>query len=295
MKRVMLTIAYDGTQYVGWQMQPNGTAIEEVINRELSSLLGENIVIAGASRTDSGVHALGNVAVFDTESRIPAEKICFALNQRLPEDIVIRDSREVPADFHPRYSSCTKTYEYRIYNNIHPNPIKRRYSYFVYAPLDLDAMRKAAEYIVGEHNFASFCSAHAQVKTTVRTIYSLEIFAQPEENAFSEAGKTAASSNGSLTNPAGCDRADGPINEAVRESKQTRSYQASDIIIRISGNGFLYNMVRIIVGTLCKVGYHFYPPEHVREIIEGCDRGLAGPKAPANGLTLVKIEYPDLQ
>ncbi len=262
MKRILLKIAYDGTNYVGWQVQPNGTAIEEIINRELSALLKEEIVIAGASRTDSGVHAKGNVAVFDTETRIPAEKICFALNQRLPSDIVCRESYEVPADFHPRYAKCTKTYEYRIYNDIHPDPLKRRYSYFVYMPLDVEAMRMAAQYIVGEHDFASFCSAHAQVKTTVRTVYSLEIIT---DNCEMDGGQA--------------------------HHQDYRTYQAHDIIIRISGNGFLYNMVRIIAGTLCKVGYHFYPPEHVKEIIDGCDRGLAGPKAPSEGLTLVGIEY----
>lgn len=291
MKRVMLTIAYDGTEYVGWQMQPNGTAVEEVLNRELSSLLGENIIVAGASRTDSGVHALGNIAVFDTESRIPAEKICFALNQRLPDDIVIRDSREVPADFHPRHAACTKTYEYRIYNNIHPNPLKRRYSYFVYAPLDIEAMKKAAEYIVGEHDFASFCSAHAQVKTTVRTVYSLEISAFPEENGNRESNPDDCGSD----NIGIADKDTESYGESENGRKEIRTYQASDIVIRISGNGFLYNMVRIIVGTLCKVGYHFYPPEHVKEIIDGCDRNLAGPKAPANGLKLVKIDYPELK
>lgn len=263
MRRIMITIAYDGTDYVGWQMQPNGIAVEQVINKALSELLKEDIIIAGASRTDSGVHADGNVAVFDSETRIPAEKICFALNQRLPKDIVCTSSREVKADFHPRHADCIKTYEYRIYNAVHPDPLKRRYSYFVYVPLDIDAMRRAAEYLKGEHDFASFCSAHAQVKTTVRNIYSLDIFASD-----GRADKTD-------------DNVDDP----------RRTYMASDIVIRISGNGFLYNMVRIIVGTLVKVGYHFYPPEYVKTILEGCDRKLAGPKAPAEGLKLVGIEY----
>lgn len=282
MKRIFLKIAYDGTNYVGWQIQPNGTAVEEIINRELSELLHENIVIAGASRTDSGVHAKGNVAVFDTETQIPAEKICFALNQRLPSDIVCRESFEVSPDFHPRYANCTKTYEYRIYNDIHPDPIKRRYSYFVYMPLDVEAMRKAAGYIVGEHDFASFCSAHAQVKTTVRTVYSLDVLTE------SRVGLPFSSENISAEKNEACDDATADIAGA---QKKYRTYQAHDIVIRISGNGFLYNMVRIIAGTLCKVGYHFYPPEHVKEIIDGCDRGLAGPKAPAEGLTLIGIEY----
>ena len=127
MKRVMLTVAYDGTAYAGWQVQPNGVTIEEVLNKHLSSLLRENIVVIGASRTDSGVHALGNVAVFDTNARMPAEKVSFAMNQRLPEDVKIVDSREVPLDFHPRRQHCRKTYEYKILNTIHPVPNYRLY------------------------------------------------------------------------------------------------------------------------------------------------------------------------
>lgn len=290
MKRIFLKIAYDGTEYVGWQMQPNGTAVEEILNRELSALLHEEIVVAGASRTDSGVHANGNVAVFDTEARIPADKICFALNQRLPSDIVCRESFEVSPDFHPRHADCIKTYEYHIYNDVHPDPIKRRYSYFVYMPLDVDAMRKAAEYIIGEHDFASFCSAHAQVKTTVRTVYSLDIITDGDIRGISRTEIT--SDEGSEIKNMNNEMKDGL--EKTPKDKPRKEYSSHDIVIRITGNGFLYNMVRIIAGTLCKVGYHFYPPEHVKEIIEGCDRGLAGPKAPAEGLTLIGIEYINL-
>lgn len=239
-----MIISYDGTNYCGWQIQINGITVEEVINRELSSLLGEKIAVIGASRTDSGVHAIGNVAVFDTETRIPAEKISFALNQRLPDDIRIQKSEEVAEDFHPRYCNSTKTYEYKILNRNFPDPLNRLYTHFVYMPLNVEKMKEAADYIVGEHDFASFCSAGSQVKTTTRTVYTLDV---TKEN---------------------------------------------DIInIRISGNGFLYNMVRIIVGTLLKVGLGVYPPEHVKEIIEAKDRYQAGPKAPAKGLTLVGIEY----
>ena len=116
MKRVRLTIAYDGTNYCGWQVQINGITVEEVLNKALKDLLNEEIAVIGASRTDSGVHAMGNVAVFDTETRIPAEKISFALNQRLPNDIRIQKSDEVPLDWHPRYRDSTKTYEYKILN-----------------------------------------------------------------------------------------------------------------------------------------------------------------------------------
>ena len=188
--------------------------------------------------------AMGNVAVFDTETRIPAEKISFALNQRLPNDIRIQKSDEVPLDWHPRYRDSTKTYEYKILNRRFPDPLQRFYTHFMYMPLDEQKMKEAAEYIVGEHDFASFCSAGSQVDSTVRTVYSLSV------------------------------------------------NKRDDVIsIRITGNGFLYNMVRIIVGTLIKVGLGVYPPEHVKEIIEAKDRYVAGPKAPACGLTLVGIEY----
>ena len=132
MKRIKLTVAYDGTNYCGWQIQDNGITIEEVLNRELSKLLQEDIKIIGASRTDSGVHALGNVAVFDTQTRIPPEKISFALNQRLPDDIRIQESCQVADDFHPRFCDTIKTYEYRIWNDKFPNPLVRLYSKFCY-------------------------------------------------------------------------------------------------------------------------------------------------------------------
>lgn len=244
MKRVKLIIAYDGTNYCGWQIQINGITVEEVINKHLSELLSEDIKVIGASRTDSGVHALGNVAVFDTNSRIPAEKMSYALNTRLPDDIRIQSSEEVPLDFHPRFCNSTKTYEYTILNRTFPLPTSRLYSYFIYYPLCIERMQQAANYLIGEHDFKSFCSTRTQVESTVRTVYSLDL------------------------------------------------YKEGDFIkIRISGNGFLYNMVRIIVGTLVKVGLGVYPPEHVKDILEACDRTKAGPKAPAEGLMLVGIEY----
>ncbi len=246
MKRVKLIVAYDGTNYCGWQIQKNGITIEEVLNRELSRLLAEEITVIGASRTDSGVHALGNVAVFDTETRIPAEKISFALNQRLPDDIRITDSREVAPDFHPRYCDTIKTYEYRIWNDTFPNPIVRLYSKFVYFKIDVEKMEKAAAYLVGEHDFKSFCTPRTQVESTVRKV---------TEISFRREGKM--------------------------------------IIMTIRGTGFLYNMVRIIMGTLLKCGMNMYPPEHVKEILEACDRAVAGPKAEACGLTLVGIDYLD--
>ena len=244
MKRVKLTIAYDGTNYCGWQIQPNGITIEEVLNRALKKLTGENILVIGASRTDSGVHALGNVAVFDTETTIPADRIAYALNQKLPEDIVITKSEEVSPTFHPRYCDSEKTYEYHILNTKTPIPTKRLTNYFVSYDLDVDKMRKGASYLVGEHDFVSFCNVRTDVENTVRTVTALDILQNGEE-----------------------------------------------IIIRISGNGFLYNMVRIIVGTLLRVGRGFYEPEKVKEILETKDRKAAGVTAPPHGLFLVEIRY----
>ncbi len=243
-KRIRLTVAYDGTNYHGWQLQDNGNTIEAELNKGLSELLGEEIRVIGASRTDSKVHALGNVAVFDTVSRMPAGKISYALNQRLPEDIRIQKSQEVPADWHPRRCESRKTYEYRIYRAEFPMPVKRLDSYFVYQPLDVGRMREAAAYLEGEHDFKSFCQTGAQVESTVRTIHSLWV----EE-------------------------------------------QESDLIIRVCGNGFLYNMVRIIVGTLIEVGQGRREPESMQEILGALDRAAAGPTAPAHGLTLVKYEF----
>lgn len=244
MKRVKLTVAYDGTNYCGWQVQPNGITVQEILNQCLSEFTGEKIETIGASRTDAGVHALGNVAVFDTEMRMPGDKFSFALNQRLPEDIRIQKSEEVEMDFHPRYVKSEKTYEYHILNRRFPIPTERFYSHFTYIPLDIERMREAASYLIGEHDFKSFCGTGAQVKTTVRTVKEIQI----EKN--------------------------------------------EDIItIRITGEGFLYNMVRIIAGTLMDIGGGLYPPEKMQEILAAKDRKKAGPTAPARGLTLIGIQY----
>lgn len=248
MKRVKIIVAYDGTNYCGWQVQPNGITIESVLNHHLSELLGEEIHVIGASRTDSGVHADGNVAVFDTSARMPAERISYALNTRLPQDIRIQDSCEVPSDFHPRFQRTVKTYEYRICSRKFPDPCSRLYSLFYYWELDVEQMKKAAAYLLGEHDFTSFCTKKEEVTNCVRTIYSLDI------------EKTG-----------------------------------DQIVIRIRGNGFLYNMVRIITGTLLRVGGGLIKPEQISEILAARDRSAAAETAPAHGLKLVKIEYPDYE
>ena len=182
MRRIRIFVAYDGTNYCGWQIQPNGITIEEKLNKALNRLTGEDIRVIGASRTDSGVHALGNVAVFDTESPIPPERFSYALNQRLPEDIVVVKSDEVPLDWHPRYQdNISKTYEYHIYNAQMPNPLKTRYCTFVSFPLDIGAMREGAKYLIGAHDFVSFCNIRTNTQDTVRTVYDLTIEKKDDE------------------------------------------------------------------------------------------------------------------
>jgi len=242
--RVKMIVAYDGTNYCGWQIQPNGITIEQVLNEHLSRLLKEDIKVTGASRTDAGVHSLGNVCMFDTNTRMSAEKISYALNQKLPEDIVVVDSCEVSDDFHPRFSKSRKTYEYRILNARFRNPTRRLDTYFYHYPLDTEKMSEAAKYLIGEHDFASFCSANSQAQTTVRTIYDCTVS------------------------------------------------KVGDIItIRVTGNGFLYNMVRIIAGTLVKIGGSDMPADAMNGIIAATDRAAAGPTAPAHGLTMIGLKY----
>lgn len=243
-KRILLIVAYDGTNYHGWQLQPNGITIESELNKQISELTGENIQVIGASRTDAGVHALGNVAVFDTNSPIPGNKFTYALNCRLPQDIKIQKSMEVSSDFHPRKCSSRKTYEYRITCAPLPIPTKRLYSYYIYHEPNIEIMQEAATLFIGEHDFKSFCAVASQAETTVRTIYLLQV-----------------------------------------------EKEGNDIVIRVAGSGFLYNMVRIIAGTLLEVGLERRSKEQIAAALVGKDRKLAGPTAPANGLTLVSYEF----
>jgi len=242
--RIMLTVAYDGTNYHGWQLQPEAITIEKVLNETLSLLLNEDIQVIGGSRTDAGVHALSNIAVFDTVSTIPAEKFPYVLNRLLPEDIRIQKGQDVADDFHPRHCDTRKTYEYKILNTEFQIPTKRTDTYHYYVKLDTDKMNQAAKCLIGEHDFTSFCSVNSQAETHIRTIIDINV--RKEDN---------------------------------------------EVIISVTGNGFLYNMVRIIAGTLIEVGRNHIEPEAVKIMLEACNREAAGPTAPPQGLTLVKYEF----
>lgn len=246
MRRIKLTVAYDGTAYCGWQVQPNGITVQEVLNKALSELFKTEISTIGASRTDAGVHALGNVAVFDTEARMSGDRVAYALNTRLPEDIRIVGSEEVSPEFHPRFTSTVKTYQYRILNRTFPDPTRRLNSIHWYGKLDFEAMQEAAKLYVGTHDFAGFATQVQDKENTVRTIYSAELTKEDDM-----------------------------------------------ILFTITGNGFLYNMVRILTGTLLEVGRGSMKVSDIEKVLETKDRTKAGPTAPARGLTLVKIRYPE--
>ena len=246
MRNLALILMYEGTRYHGWQVQKTEITVAQTLEEAAEQVVGHPVHMTGCGRTDAGVHAYGNVAVFDTESTIPGDRFTFALNRFLPDSIVIQDSWEVSVDFHPRHCDTRKTYEYRILNTAVPLPQKRNFTWHVAGSIDIEKMKEAAAYIVGEHDFKSFCCVRTQAESTVRTIYSLEVL-----------------------------------------------QEGSEIIIRIKGNGFLYNMVRIITGTLIQVGKGRFKPEYVKQMLEAKDRTVAGQTAPPQGLTLVGIEYVD--
>lgn len=244
MKNIKLTIEYDGSNYFGWQKQNNKETIQETIERAILTVTGERSNLIGSSRTDTGVHAKGMVANFKTNSTIPSNKIKFALNNKLPDDIVIINSEEVSDDFHSRYNSKGKTYCYTIINRKDRLALGRNYSYQFKWDLDVEKMKSACKYFIGEHDFCAFMSSGSSVKTTVRTINELYI----EDN-----------------------------NDEIK--------------IFISANGFLYNMVRIIVGTLIMVGVGKISDVDIIDIIKSKDRTKAGACVPANGLILEKVYY----
>ncbi len=244
-RRIMLTVAYDGTAYSGFAVQENTPeTIEGKLNEAIERLTGEKTEVIGASRTDAGVHAYGNVVVFDTESTIPGDRFIFAINHELPQDIRITDSREVSPDFHPRHCNTEKTYEYRILNTPISVPTKRLYACHFSMPLDVDIMNEAAAYLVGEHDFTSFCNAQSQALSHVRTVKDVHV---------------------------------------------TRN--GDEVVISVTGNGFLYNMVRIIAGTLMQIGRGKGGPSQMKTILEKKNRAAAGPTAPPQGLFLMKYEF----
>lgn len=246
MKRILLTVEYDGTNYAGWQRQINGLAVQQVLEEALQKATKERIVVTGASRTDAGVHALGQAVHFDTESRIPPEKYPFVLNTMLPRDVRVHAGREVPEGFHARFMTCGKRYTYRIVNSRHASAIRRNTHVHVPLPLDLAPMQEAAKQLLGAHDYAAFQAAGGTAKTTVRTITKAELVQLGDE-----------------------------------------------IILTVEGDAFLYNMVRIIAGTLIEIGLHRRTVNAFSEAYETLDRLSLGVTAPPHGLELTKVYYPE--
>ena len=246
MKRILITVEYDGTQYAGWQRQTNGLAVQQVLEEALSSCCGQQIRVTGASRTDAGVHALGQAVHFDTDSRIPPEKYPFVLNTLLPADIRVHTGRSVPDGFHARFLTCGKLYTYRFLNSRHGSAIRRNTHLHVPVPLDINLMRQSLPSLMGTHDFAAFQASGGTAKTTVRTIHSAALDVRGDE-----------------------------------------------LILTIEGNAFLYNMVRIIAGTLVEIGHARRSPDAFAEAFQSLSRLDLGVTAPPHGLELTRVDYPE--
>lgn len=243
MRNLKITLQYNGENYCGWQRQPNSPGIQGTVENAIYEITKEKVKVTASGRTDAGVHALGQVANFKTETNIPASRIPDALNAKLPKDISVISCEEVDMDFHARYNACGKTYRYLIYNRPYRSPLYKNLAYHVKYDLDWDKIRLEAKYLIGTHDFVGFMSSGSSVKDTVRTIYDIQI----EEH------------------------------EGITS-------------IEISGNGFLYNMVRIIVGTLVDIGRGRIK-HNMEEIIKSKSRSMCGHTAPAHGLFLKKVNY----
>lgn len=253
MRNIRLTIAYDGTDFHGWQRQPQAPTIQEALETRIEKLTGGRVTLYGSGRTDAGVHAAGQVANFRTECPIPCPNLVKALNDTLPIAIRVRKAEEVPAEFHARHSAKAKTYRYRILQGAVCLPFLARYVYHHSYPLDCGRMAQAAQMLEGEHDFTSFAGSDPARKEK-----------EQQDN-----------SNVRLVS---CSR--------ITVRKELRM-----IVYEIRGSGFLHHMVRNIVGTLLEVGSGKLSPEDIPRILDARDRGKAGPTAPASGLWLVKVEY----
>lgn len=244
MKRYKIIIEYKGTNYAGWQIQKNGVTVQGVMQDALIKLFGREIELTSSGRTDAGVHALNQVAHFDADTLIPADKIPFALNTLLPMDISVKSCEITDNSFHARYGAKSKTYVYKMYYSPFRSPLLSDTCHWIVKRPDIEIMKKGAELLIGEHDFKFFRAAGSNVKNTVRRIYSIEI--EEKDNLIS---------------------------------------------IAVRGNGFLYNMVRILAGTLLYAGMGKLTIQDLQSIMEKGDRKRAGKTLPANGLCLLKVEY----
>lgn len=256
--RYRAVISYYGANYVGWQRQLNGLSVQEVLEKALEKTFGAPTSATASGRTDAGVHALGQVVHFDADTSIPTDKIPFAVNTHLPDDVSILSCEIAPENFNARFSAKRKTYCYKIYVSKHRLPVLELDHEHITYPLDLDKIEQAAKIIEGTHDFKCFEASGSVVKNTVRTVYSVDVATRHFDNATV--------------------RADGKFFDG-------------ELSISVTGNGFLYNMVRIIAGTLVYVGIGKLTPQDVSRILETGDRKAAGKTLGAKGLTLMSVQY----
>ncbi|MDB4338583.1 tRNA pseudouridine(38-40) synthase TruA [Rubripirellula sp.] len=248
-----LTIAYEGTRYSGWQVQPGEATIQGALQEALSAVSNEPVSVIGSGRTDAGVHAIGQVVSCRLNFSGDPERLSLALNTKLPEDIVVRDSKVIQDDFHAIRDAARKRYRYQLQVGGVSSPFQRRYRWRLRKSISVNRMCEAAKYIVGEKDFASFQATGAERKTTIRTVYACDVF----------------------------------------EQSYLESSEGVSVAIEIEANGFLYNMVRNIVGSLVEVGSGKQKPEWIQSILDAKDRSIAGPTAPPHGLFLLRVDYPD--
>lgn len=256
--RYRAVISYYGANYVGWQRQLNGLSVQEVLEKAFEKTFGAPTSATASGRTDAGVHALGQVVHFDADTSIPTDKIPFAVNTHLPDDVSMLSCEIAPENFNARFSAKRKTYCYKIYVSKHRLPVLELDHEHITYPLDLDKIEQAAKIIEGTHDFKCFEASGSVVKNTVRTVYSVDVATRHFDNATV--------------------RADGKFFEG-------------ELSISVTGNGFLYNMVRIIAGTLVYVGIGKLTPQDVSRILETGDRKAAGKTLGAKGLTLMSVQY----
>lgn len=249
MRFLRLLIAYDGTAFAGWQIQPRDLTIQQLLQEAWQNVTGESLGIVASGRTDAGVHALGQVCSLTSETKLSGGQLGRALNSYLPQDIRVLGVEEAPEGFHAIRDAVAKTYRYQIQCGPEPNVFLRRHYWYVRGTLDVAAMREAGQSLVGEHDFASFQAVGAERKSSVRTVHRLEFL-------------------------------------------ETQSDGYEQLWIQITANGFLYNMVRNIVGSLVLVGRHRKPASWLNQVLAARDRRMAGPTAPARGLVLLDVEYP---
>ncbi|MFN0056299.1 MAG: tRNA pseudouridine synthase A [Planctomycetales bacterium] len=297
-RNIRLTLAYDGTNYCGWQVQSNGPSIQAALERGIERLTGERSPVFSAGRTDSGVHALGQVANFHTQSSIPASNFRSALQTKLPEDIVLLDACEAPPEFHATFSAIKKQYRYVIDNSPVSLPFLKRFAWQLRRELEAQAMHRAAQWLLGRHDFRSFETDWPNKVTSVRTVLEISVTRRPMWELW-EPDRQPIVSPPVGGEPAARAAPGVPFSPGIPIPSPSPTPGPSDvnasaplICLDITADGFLYNMVRSIVGTLVNVGRGKWPATQVVEILNAQKRCVAGSTAPPQGLYLVQVWYP---